>query len=115
GDDHGNVGAQREHRGMCHMQNAQQAADEGQPHRHHGVHTSEAQAAYRQVDVVHRGVPVDAKDGPRERPRFVGYFSGGANASRSPSLAKNFILPSLMTLTLIGMTTSCSLLKPIRS
>ena len=48
------IGAEREDRRMRDVQDAQQAVDQSQADRHHGVHAAEADAGYGQIDVIHR-------------------------------------------------------------
>ena len=55
GDEDGDVGAERKHRRMRDVEDAQHAVDQGQAHGHHGVHASEDEARYGKVDVVHDG------------------------------------------------------------
>ena len=57
GDDDRDVGAERKHRRMRDVQDAQQAVDKGQADRHHGVHAAEDQAGDGKVDVIHEELP----------------------------------------------------------
>ena len=54
GRHHRHVGAEREDAGMSDVQDAQQAINQRQAHRHHRVHAAVDEALDRQLDEKHR-------------------------------------------------------------
>ena len=60
-----NIGAEREHRRMRYVQDAQKPVDKREPHCHHGIHAPEAQTGHSQVDVVHRLILNKSGEGHR--------------------------------------------------